>query len=247
MAQQSWFYKENNMSTWNVKNLPTVEKINGEGYSPFSMRNKLINGDKRINQRAYADGVLADGVYGYDRWKGANSDANIEQVIEQQNIRSGTYTISFTGGGTATVDGTSGLSSGDNVTLTVTGNISVIVPKGASDIQLEEGLIATPFEQRPIGMELSLCQRYYEKGSLITGTANAYTTTLVSCQSVSINTKRIIPTVTLSEITLGNFTYSSTASINPTVDTFSPRFSVSSTTDGRGGYCSLNWISDAEL
>ena len=29
------------------------------------------------------------------------------------------------------------------------------------NIQLEEGSIATPFEQRPIGLELSLCQRYY--------------------------------------------------------------------------------------
>jgi hypothetical protein len=31
-------------------------------------------------------------------------------------------------------------------------------------VQLEEGTIATPFEQRPIGTELSLCQRYYEVG-----------------------------------------------------------------------------------
>jgi len=29
-------------------------------------------------------------------------------------------------------------------------------------IQLEEGSIATPFENRPYGLELSLCQRYYE-------------------------------------------------------------------------------------
>jgi hypothetical protein len=28
-------------------------------------------------------------------------------------------------------------------------------------VQLEEGTIATPFEQRPIGTELALCQRYY--------------------------------------------------------------------------------------
>lgn len=32
-----------------------------------------------------------------------------------------------------------------------------------SQIQIEEGSIATPFEQRPYGLELSLCQRYYQK------------------------------------------------------------------------------------
>ena len=30
------------------------------------------------------------------------------------------------------------------------------------NVQLEFGSVATPFEQRPIGMELSLCQRYYQ-------------------------------------------------------------------------------------
>ena len=31
-----------------------------------------------------------------------------------------------------------------------------------TDVQLEEGSVATPFENRPYGLELSLCQRYYE-------------------------------------------------------------------------------------
>lgn len=31
------------------------------------------------------------------------------------------------------------------------------------NVQMEAGPVATPFEQRPIGMELSLCQRYYER------------------------------------------------------------------------------------
>ena len=31
-----------------------------------------------------------------------------------------------------------------------------------TDVQLEEGSVATPFEQRPYGLELSLCQRYYQ-------------------------------------------------------------------------------------
>ena len=32
-----------------------------------------------------------------------------------------------------------------------------------AQVQVEEGSSATPFEHRPIGMELSLCQRYFEK------------------------------------------------------------------------------------
>lgn len=40
------------------------------------------------------------------------------------------------------------------------------IPSGAAielqDVQLEEGPVATPFERRPYGMELDLCQRYYQ-------------------------------------------------------------------------------------
>ena len=36
-------------------------------------------------------------------------------------------------------------------------------------VQLEEGTVATPFEHRPIGMELSLCQRYFIKGNAWVG------------------------------------------------------------------------------
>lgn len=32
-----------------------------------------------------------------------------------------------------------------------------------SDVQLEAGPVATPFERRPIGTEIQLCQRYFEK------------------------------------------------------------------------------------
>ena len=43
----------------------------------------------------------------------------------------------------------------------------VRIPNGSysfdiGQVQLEEGSVATPFENRPIGLELSLCQRYYE-------------------------------------------------------------------------------------
>lgn len=44
-----------------------------------------------------------------------------------------------------------------------------------ADFQLEEGTIATPFEVRPLGVELMLCQEYYEKSFPI-GTAPAQNT-----------------------------------------------------------------------
>ena len=40
-------------------------------------------------------------------------------------------------------------------------------------VQLEQGTIATPFEQRPIGTELSLCQRYYYQISNPNNVTNA--------------------------------------------------------------------------
>jgi hypothetical protein len=54
------------------------------------------------------------------------------------------------------------------VTMVIAGSLTasnILV----SDFQLELGSVATPFEQRPYGMELALCQRYYEERSNIGG------------------------------------------------------------------------------
>jgi len=155
-------YKTGSTMTGNLE-APSVS-IGGEYLSPYTMRNKLINGNKTVNQRGYSDGTLSDGDYGYDRWKGSDTDVNIEQVIEQESMTTGTYTISWTGGGTATVNGTGSLLSGDSLSITVSSDISVIVPKAATHIQLEEGSVATPFEVRPHAIEESLCFRYYWRG-----------------------------------------------------------------------------------
>ena len=51
-----------------------------------------------------------------------------------------------------------------------------------TNVQLEEGSVATPFEQRSIGLELALCQRYYQTGrvgqynySSVSGVSNSLT------------------------------------------------------------------------
>lgn len=62
---------------------------------------------------------------------------------------------------------------------------------------MEEGSVATPFEQRPIGLELSLCQRYYESGvsQPFLGQAPAYDNTDRMGIANFAVTKRVPPTM----------------------------------------------------
>jgi hypothetical protein len=63
--------------------------------------------------------------------------------------------------------------------------------------QLEFGSVATPFEQRPIGMELALCQRYYEIGTI--NWLDYFPTTNGHAIPISFAvTKRAAPATTLS-------------------------------------------------
>jgi len=68
-----------------------------------------------------------------------------------------------------------------------------------SQVQLEEGSVATPFEQRPLGLELALCQRYCER---IHGAISGYaaSTTIARCGYQFRVTKRAVPTLTLGSV-----------------------------------------------
>ena len=157
-----------------------IGSING---GSIGVINAIINGNFGINQRGVSGTVtLAAGAYGHDRWKaGASgctytfatsnnvttltiSAGSLIQVIEGLNLGSGTYTLSWTG----TAQGKIGAGSyaGSGVTGAAVGgtNLNIEFNTGTvSLVQFEQGSVATPFERRPYGTELALCQRYYFK------------------------------------------------------------------------------------
>jgi hypothetical protein len=164
----------------------------------LGFRNVLINADFRINQRGYASAAnLASGAYGFDRWKSSftnttltftsapqgqqvtiNSGGSIKQIVERANVSAGTYILSWTGTATGRVYNTGATApsyAASPIVVTLDGLANVEVEFTASGgtqtlwkPQLEQNRQPTPFEQRPIGIELALCQRYYEKSYVIT-------------------------------------------------------------------------------
>lgn len=73
-----------------------------------------------------------------------------------------------------------------------------------AQVQIEEGSVATPFEQRPIGVELALCQKYYE---LVAGTS--ITTNPAHQVRPYKVTKRAVPTVSLFSGSMGGADFDS--------------------------------------
>jgi len=67
------------------------------------------------------------------------------------------------------------------------------------NVQLEEGLVTTPFEQRPYGLELSLCQRYYEVGYIYSNSGYGETDTYLAVPIEFKVSKRTTPSITLTE------------------------------------------------
>lgn len=178
-----------------------------------SLKNLLINGSFRINQRVFAGGALAAGVYGYDRWKAGAGGCNVTvngttfvvthtsgplvQVIESPRLAGQVVTVSVenpSGSVSVNVDGQTGTITagtgrrGATVTVPIgsTGNVTLTLTATGvtySDVQLERGPFATTFEQRPTGVEVALCQRYYQK-SYAAGTAPGSVTVSGSAPAV---------------------------------------------------------------
>lgn len=193
-------------------------------------RNLVINGNPTINQRGYVSGTNTTGAnqYTLDRWRVVTNGQNItfsttagictvtapaggvEQVVEGASILGGTYVLNWTGTATATINGNA-VAKGGTVTLTGGSDATIRLSGGTfTQVQLEPGSVATAFENRPLGMELMLCQRYYEKGK-IWARSYFYNSSTNAADTLDVSysfkqTKRIGPTLAFTNLGTGTIT-----------------------------------------
>jgi len=118
----------------------------------------------------------------------------------------------FSVGVGSTYNGTAGAWVAGNF-VSATGATSVVGTSGATfyitGVQLEAGSVATPFERRPYGTELALCQRYFERAALSCGYSIVPNSTFVPFVSrlIKFNTlKRVSPSITFTAVSLDNAT-----------------------------------------
>lgn len=199
--------------------------------------NWIINGDFIINQRG---GVKkpANGVYGFDRWKGhANG---IEQIIEA--LPAGEYTLTWSGGGNGTFGGQTKAS--PIKAIVAGGNTSVVVPQTATKVSVVSGDATAQdlWQARMIADELPLCQRYYEIGRFRLNTFSNYGTRINKSFMVE---KRSTPSVGVTITEVQAVTGGGVEAITPTGFNGGGTWVQSGT--GAYGAIAFDWKADAEI
>jgi len=243
--------------------------------TPFSFRNRIINGNlsNPINQRGAASITTPSSGstgYTYDRWyyDGSTATPYLYQGIEDKNVNNGTYVISWEGSGInaawkVSTDTTAG--NGPDATsgfLSVSNGGTFTVNEGTEyskhlwirfdgtltnldKVMLEEGTVATPFEHRPYGTELALCQRYFQ-------ISPAYTLLpAVNGGSTNVETNFFLPTPMRATPTFSTSTGSYDTSIfhvnTRTIGTSTP-FNITYATNSnivrfnQGGFSGMNTV-----
>jgi hypothetical protein len=119
-----------------------------------------------------------------------------------------------------------------------------------TNVQLEPGDTATPFEHRSYGQELALCQRYYERDTDNSSGTLFYASNVTSGSAyyVAVSyrvTKRAAATVTVSN-TLNSGAFSATVTASSSaVQCF--RANCSAVSTGSGAFFRAAWAASAEL
>ena len=161
-----------------------VSSING---GPLAgLRNRIINGNFNINQRAKSGTVtLTANQFGHDRWRaGAGgctytfatsggvttltiTAGSLCQTIKGTNLQTDAYTLSWAGTCQGKIGSEDFADSGVTTSTTsTTGGLNLTVEFGTGTlalVQVEAGDVVTPFEWRPKVLEKYLCMGYAEK------------------------------------------------------------------------------------
>ena len=187
---------------------PQFDKMPIVGGTPITtgFKNLIINGDMKINQRHFDGTTFVDGHYCWDRWKATASA--MTQTIEEGNFLPDTpYTLSGVGIATQVLTSPS------------TGNWTLPeLPREVRRVQLELGTTPTPFEIRPIGLELDLCKRYFERVERLyymTGQAIGKTKAVLP---LDFSKKRTVPSITPSPRTTFKVTSSGGSAVFVSTD-----------------------------
>ena len=123
-----------------------------------------------------------------------------------------------------------------------------------AEVQLELGSVATPFEQRPYGLELSLCQRYYQKNHCSLIIAGCFSSTRADIGVQLPVTMRTVPTTSVissGSLYIGgtSLAYGSFFSNSPQLSSvgFTSTDVIGATTGHSGFLADFIFTADAEL
>jgi len=117
-----------------------------------------------ITVRIVSGTGIDEGALGWSGWTGQSTIANI--IIPAADIDGRKFNI------TGTVPTNSSqvavmISTSSFIGTALNDSVNLV------EMQLEEGSVATPFEQRPYGLELSLCQRYFNRLVSVAGSGGS--------------------------------------------------------------------------
>lgn len=229
----------------------------------FTFRNLIINGNCAINQRGYVSGTGTGALnYTLDRWRNVAvstsvlitssgigniltaSATGVEQVIEGSSNDGSDHVLSWIGTAYASVNGSTpsflpvvfNVAAGSSITVRFTSGTF-------TNVQVEQGTVPTTFELRPAGIELGLCQRYYQTGGLIFS-GNTTTSGNYVAQSEFKVEMRAAPTVTLTSVSNAGFTTS--AGTASSTSGYVRETRTSSATVSAGNFSST-FVASAEL
>jgi hypothetical protein len=200
-----------------------IEALKANQAPQIPGKNRLINSRFAVNQRNYVSGTaLALNAYGLDAWKASTANSSMTfaaapygaqtitiagsfvQIIETQDIPTGTYTLSWKGTAKARVYNVGASApnyASSPITVDIGGNTNVNVEFNAGTLfqpQIESGEVATDFEFKLYQADLAQCQRRCF-AMVLRGTAGIFggNSTYVALSIYAPVALRTIPTISL--------------------------------------------------